>query len=192
MIWVDWVILVLPDLLVLVGPVQLGLLVRQGFTGSQGAVGFTGSAGSGGSSMPIWKAKGNINALSFSNVQNDISWNAWDISGGADISLSGAQITISTTGTYLFSVSLRTDNNNRTELFIRTSLNTGSGFSELTDELVSNYVSRDSDQDTGGVVLSTVLELTSGDIIKFIGEGDCDGTCIGLNPGTRLVIQKVD
>lgn len=138
------------------------------------------------------KAKGNIAGVSFDDTENAIAWNSPAIgSGSPNISISGSQITIDADGTYKFMVTLRTDSANRTELFIRTYINTGSGLTQDTSEIVSDYVSRDTDQDTGAVSLMTALELTDGDVVEFRGFGDTDGTCVGLDAGTILLVERV-
>jgi len=142
----------------------------------------------------LWKAKGNLSSASFDDTENVIPWNSFAIDGGSAVTLSGtpqSDININTTGIYKFSVTLRTDNSNRTELFIRTYIDTGSGYTQDTDEIVSDYVSRDSDQDTGSVTLVTALSLNAGDLVEFRGFGDTDGTSIGLDAGTILLIEKV-
>ncbi len=146
-------------------------------------------SGGGGSSINLWKAKGNLSSASFDDTENALSWNAFAIDGGSDITLSGSEVTVGTGGTYKFTVTLRTDNGNRTELFIRTYINTGSGLTQDTDEIVSDYVSRDADQDTGSVTLVTALALDATDVVEFRGFGDTDGTSIGLDAGTILVIE---
>ena len=146
------------------------------------------------SAYGLWKAKGNLSSVTFANTENVIPWNNFAINGGADVTLSGtpqSDIEINTTGTYKFTVTLRTDSGNRTELFIKTYIDTGSGYVQDADEIVSDYVSRDTDQDTGAVTLVTALELTAGDLVEFRGEGDTDGTCIGLDAGTILLIERV-
>jgi hypothetical protein len=141
----------------------------------------------GGGVYSLCKAKGNTGGVSFANVENVIAWAAPVINTASDVSVSGSTITINNAGTYKFTVSLRTDNSNRTELFIRTYIN---GVQD-TDELVSNYVSRDVDQDTGGVVLATAFTLSATDTVEFRGFGDSDGTSIALDPGTRLLVERV-
>jgi hypothetical protein len=173
----------------------------QGPTGPTGATGPAGADGANGADgvdgtdgvnavSALVKAKGNISGTSFSNTENPIVWNAATIEIGTastDISISSSTITINTTGVYKFTVAFRTDSSNRTELFIRTYINSV----QDTSELVSNYVSRDSDQDTGAIVLVTALSLTATDTVQFRGFGDCDGTCVGLNDGTRLLIERL-
>ncbi len=150
---------------------------------------------SSGGTYAIWKAKGNLSSASFDDTENVLPWNNWAIDGGSDVTLSGtpqSDITINTTGTYKFTVTLRTDSGNRTELFIRTYIDTtGAGYIQDTDEIVSDYVSRDADQDTGSVTLSTALALDANDKIEFRGFGDTDGTCVGLDAGTILIIERV-
>lgn len=158
-----------------------------------GADGVDGVDGADGQIL-LWKADGNISGTSFDDVENVLVWQNFDITSGADVSLSGtpqSDILINSSGVYKFTVALRTDNGNRTELFIRTYLDEGSGYSELPAQTVSDYVSRDTDQDTGTVVLVTAIDLTSGDSVEFRGFGDTDGTSVGLDNGTRLLIEKV-
>lgn len=138
----------------------------------------------------LMKAKGNTSAASIANTSADITWAAASISS-SDVSVSGVDLTINTTGTYKFTVTLRTDNDNRTELLIKTFFDTGSGYAQDTDAIVSNYVSRDIDQDTGGITLIDVFELESGDKVKFQGEGDCDGTCTMRDAGTAVIVERV-
>lgn len=144
----------------------------------------------GGSVYTLAKAKGNTSGASIANTTADIVWATPTIAGTA-IAFGGAEITVSADGTYKFTVTLRTDSNNRTELFIRTFLDTGAGYVEDTDAIVSDYVSRDADQNTGAITLIDAFALTSGDKVKFQGEGDCDGTCIMLDPGTTILVERV-
>jgi hypothetical protein len=148
-------------------------------------------AGGGSSDYALWKAKGNTSGASVSNTEAAIPWNAFAINPNSDVTISGSVITIGTTGTYKFTVTLRTDSSNRTELFVRTYINTGSGLTQDTDEQVSDYVSRDGDQDTGAVTLTTALALTATNTIEFRGFGDCDGSCVMLDPGTTLLVERV-
>ena len=144
----------------------------------------------GGGVYALWKAKGNVAGISFDDVENALPWNAFSPNPNANVTVSGSQITIGVAGTYKFTVTLRTDSSNRTELFIRTYIDTGGGLTQDTDEIVSDYVSRDGDQDTGAVTLTTALTLAVDDIVEFRGFGDTDGTCIGLNAGTILLIER--
>jgi len=151
-----------------------------------------GGNGSGSSVYELVKCKGNLSSASFANTEAALPWNSPVIgSGSSNVSISGSEITILTTGTYKFTVTLRTDSGNRTELFVKTYINTGGGLTQDTDEIVSDYVSRDADQDTGAVTLITALELDEDDVVEFRGEGDTDGTCVGLDAGTILLIERV-
>lgn len=60
-----------------------------------------------------------------------------------------------------------------------------------TDSIVSDYVARDGDQDTGAVSLLDAFVLNVGDKVEFRGFGDTDSFCTGLDPGTVLLIEKV-
>jgi hypothetical protein len=148
-------------------------------------------AGGGGAVYTLCKAKGNTSSASVANNEAAISWASPAINTGADVSVSGSVITINTTGTYKFTVTLRTASNNRTELFVKTYINTGGGLTEDADELVSDYVARDSDQNTGAVTLITALNLAATNTVEFRGEGDCDGTCTMLDAGTILLVERV-
>jgi hypothetical protein len=148
--------------------------------------------GGGGSVYELVKAKGNLSSANFANTEAALTWNTPAIGASStNVSISGTEITIDTAGTYKFTVTLRTDSANRTELFIKTYIDTGSGKTQDTDEIVSDYVARDADQDTGAVTLITALELDEDDVVEFRGEGDCDGTCIGLDAGTILLVERV-
>jgi len=156
-----------------------------GPTGASGATGTPGLA-----AVSMLRAQGNTGGVSFANVENNIVWAAADITS-ADLTLSGADITIDTTGTYKFTVTLRTDNGNRTELFIRTYIDVGSGYVEDANRTVSDYVSRDTDQNTGAVTFIDMIELTATDQVQFRGFGDTDGTSTALNAGTILLIERL-
>ncbi len=160
-----------------------------GATGPQGPQGETGPQGPPGSggTYSILKAKGNLGSPSFDDVENALIWATPVINTGSDVSVSGSTITINNTGTYKFSVTLRTDNGSRTELFIRTYVN---GVQD-TDEIVSDYVSRDADQDTGAVTLITAFSLTATDEIEFRGFGDTDSFSTGLDAGTVIIVERV-
>lgn len=132
----------------------------------------------------IIKAIGTSTA-SVQNTAADLTWGTPSITH-ADVTVSSADVTANADGTFLFDVTARTDSANRTELFVRAYLDTGGGYVALGDDIASCYVSRDTDQDTGGVTLSTALELNSGDKVKFDAYGDCDGTCVLLTAGTIL------
>lgn len=143
-----------------------------------------------GGALDVLKAKGTATA-SVANTTADVTW-VEDIAATAmEVDGDDAfQINILADGVYLFDVTVRTDSGHRTELFIHTEIDTGEGFAEDTDEIVSDYVSRDADQDTGAVTLSTALSLSNGDAVKFVAEGDCDGTCVLLTAGTILRVVK--
>lgn len=159
----------------------------EGPQGPQGIPGEDGADGGGASVYELVKAKGNIQGVTFDDTENVIAWNAPTVGGTANVSISGSIITINEAGTYKFSVTLRTSNANRTELFIRTYVD---GVQDTT-EIVSDYVSRDSDQNTGAVSLITGFTLTAAQTIEFRGFGDTDGACTGLDAGTILLIERV-
>ncbi|RLD03227.1 MAG: hypothetical protein DRI65_13295, partial [Chloroflexota bacterium] len=137
------------------------------------------------------KAKGDVAGDDYDDTETPLTWFAPVIGGSANVTISGSTVTINKSGVYKFSVSLRTDSGNRTELEIRTFINTGGGLTIDPDEIVSDYVSRDGDQDKGGVTLDTALVLAATNVVEFRGFGDTDGPCVGLNEGTRLMIERV-
>lgn len=139
--------------------------------------------------LEVLKAKGTSTA-SIDDTEVDLTWDTPAINT-TDITVSGADITINTDGVYLFDVQLRSTNANRTELFVYTYIDVGAGYVQDTDEIVSDYVSRDTDQNTGAVTLSTALDLDDGDKVKFAGFGDTDGTSTIMTAGTILRILQV-
>jgi hypothetical protein len=73
---------------------------------------------------------------------------------------------------------VQTISNNRSELIIRLQRDTGSGFANLPGAYASDYVARDSDQNTGGVTLEWWFDANSPtDKFRIQVEGDCLGTC---------------
>lgn len=143
----------------------------------------------GGGGVNVLKAKGTATG-SMDDTEIDLAWASPQINT-TDITVSGADITIVSTGVYVFDVQLNSTNANRTELQIRTYIDVGAGYVQDTDELLHNYVSRDGDQNIGGLTLSTALDLDAGDKIKFAGFGDTDGTCVARTDGTILRILQV-
>lgn len=138
------------------------------------------------------KAKGNTSSASIANTEAAIVWATPAIATQAGVTVSGSEITCVNAGTYRFTVSLQTVSNNRTELIIKTYIDTGSGKTQDTDEIASNYAARDTDRDTGGMILVSVLELDAGDVVEFRGEGDCDGTCTMADAGTQVIVERLE
>jgi|5B_taG_2_1085324.scaffolds.fasta_scaffold00216_18 hypothetical protein len=100
-------------------------------------------------------------------------------------------VNIHADGRYLIDCSFRISGNNRVEAFCRTWLDTGSGFVRQSMHTASNYSSRDTDQNTGTVTLSTLLSLSDGDKLKFQAEADADGTANLVLNGTLLRIVRL-
>lgn len=125
---------------------------------------------------------------SIANVTVDLTWATPEISD-SDISLSSNELTFAIAGVYSIDVTARVTGTDRVEAILRTFKDTGSGYSELTDHISSNYNLRDNDQDTGSTVLSTMLTLAAGDKLKFQVTGDTDGIFAPLmTAGTILRI----
>ena len=137
---------------------------------------------------------------STASVANTTIYASWDTSSSDALADStnnivvndsdAAQIDISADGRYQIDCSFRMSGNNRVEAFCRTWLDTGSGFVRQSMHTASNYSSRDSDQNTGSVTLSTILSLSSGDKLKFQAEADADGTANMVTNGTLLRIIR--
>lgn len=153
-----------------------------GYTGSQGVIGYTGSAANNSS---IFKAYG-TSTSSIANVSADLTWSTPVIST-SDISLSSNELTINTAGVYQFTLAVRTDNSNRTELILRTYING----TEQTNDVASDYIARDADQNTGGITHTVTFDLSASDVVKFDALGDCDGACTILTAGTFLTAVKL-
>jgi hypothetical protein len=100
-------------------------------------------------------------------------------------------INIHANGRYQIDCSFRISGDNRVEAFCRTWLDSGSGFVRQSMHTASNYSSRDTDQNTGTVTLSTLLSLSSGDKLKFQAEADADGTANLVLNGTLLRIVRL-
>ena len=124
---------------------------------------------------------------SLANTTIDLTWATPEISD-SDITLSSNELTFAVAGTYTIDLSARVSGNNRVESTLRTFKDTGSGYSELTNHTASNYNLRDSDQNTGSTVLSTMLTLAAGDKLKFQITGDTDGNAVLMTGGTILRI----
>ena len=137
---------------------------------------------------------------STASVANTTIYASWDTSSSDALADStnnivvndsdAAQIDISADGRYQIDCSFRISGNNRVEAFCRTWLDTGSGFVRQSMHTASNYSSRDTDQNTGSVTLSTILSLSSGDKLKFQAEADADGTANMVVNGTLLRIIR--
>jgi hypothetical protein len=137
---------------------------------------------------------------STASVANTTIYASWDTSSSDALADStnnivvndsdATQIDISAAGRYQIDCSFRMSGNNRIEAFCRTWLDTGSGFVRQSMHTASNYSSRDTDQNTGVVTLSTILSLSSGDKLKFQAEADADGTANMVLNGTLLRIIR--
>lgn len=141
-----------------------------------------------GSSGVIIKAQGSSTANTGAGAV-DVTWSAPLITGTA-FTISGADITCNVDGAYVFLFSAVIDYTNRAELTIQVQLDTGSGYVAQAGEIMQDYVTRDANQNEGGVTLATAFELSAGDKIKLTASSDLDGT--GAAPlvpnGTRVVI----
>ena len=144
--------------------------------------------GASGGGVSVVFAKGSATS-SVANTTANVTWNTPTITD-ASVTVSSADITINEDAVYLFDVTVRTTNNNRTELIIHTEIDTGGGYTEDTDLITSDYVSRDTDQNTGAVSLHIALDLTDGDKVRFVAEGDCYGTSTLMTAGTHLRVVK--
>lgn len=141
-----------------------------------------------GSSGVIIKAQGSSTADTSAGAV-DVTWASPSITGTA-FTISGADITCNVDGTYVFLFSAVISYTNRAELTIQVELDTGSGYVAQAGEIMQDYVTRDANQNDGGVTLTTAFELSAGDKIKLTASSAIDGT--GTAPlvpdGTRVVI----
>ena len=139
---------------------------------------------------------------SIANTDVDLEWNdnnaaALTVSathGHFDIDETNAyQINITEGGDYMIDCTARCSGDNRVELFVKLYLDQGEGLGwrNVAAQQASNYSSRDTDQNTGGTTLSTLLTLNDGWKIKFIAHGDADGTAALMTNGTLLRIIKL-
>ena len=126
----------------------------------------------------------------------DLTWGTPVITNVNYYSLNSNQITFNSIGTYLIDMSVRTTNNNRSELIIEMYING----SISANDIMSDYVARDGDQNTGGCSLHTALNVTNTTtIISFTAHSDADGNAslgegsepIVVVPGTNIRINKV-
>ena len=119
----------------------------------------------------------------------DVTWASPSITGTA-FTISGADITCNVDGTYVFLFSAVINYTNRAELTIQVELDTGSGYVAQAGEIMQDYVTRDANQDDGGVTLTTAFELTAGDKVKLTAQSavDSSGNANLVPNGTRVVI----
>jgi hypothetical protein len=141
-----------------------------------------------GSSGVIIKAQGTSTANTAQGAV-DVTWASPSITGTA-FTISGADITCNVDGAYVFLFSAVVRYNNRAELTIQVELDTGSGYVAQAGEIMQDYVTRDANQNEGGVTLSTAFELAAGDKVKLTAASAIDGTgsAVLVPNGTRVVV----
>lgn len=98
-------------------------------------------------------------------------------------------ISLGLAGNYEVICSVRTINNNRTELIIQLQSDLTGVMADMALEVASDYVSRDADQNTGGTTLHTIINVTDGTDIRVQVSGDCDGTSTLFQNGTNLIVR---
>lgn len=149
----------------------------------------------GGGGISVLFAQGTATG-SMDDTEINLTWDDTpDVDDISGVSIGGgddSEITLTDAGVYVFDVTLNSTNANRTELAIRTYIDPDgvSGFTQDTDLLIHNYVSRDSDQNIGGLSLHIALDVGAGAKVQFRGFGDTDGTCVARTDGTWLRITK--
>ena len=134
----------------------------------------------------IAKYNGDIDLDNFANVQGNLNWTN-DFTSSHVTRTTSTTFRADATGTYKFTISVRITGNNRVELILRTFKN---GVVDNA-EIASNYVIRDTDQNTGGFTHVVVYELTVNDTVRWTMQGDADGTCVGEDDGTNVIIERV-
>lgn len=85
------------------------------------------------------------------------------------------------------------DYNSRIELQAQLHINTGGGYTALTNEAAANYATRDANQNNGAVVLNTIYQFNDGDQLKCVASASKDGSGTpSLVPArTRLIIKEL-
>jgi hypothetical protein len=148
------------------------------------------AATGGGATGVTIKAQGTSTADTSAGVV-DVTWDSPSITG-TSFTISGADITCNVDGTYVFMFAAVIDFANRSELTIQVELDTGSGYVAQAGEIMADYVTRDANQNEGGVSMSTAFELTAGDRIKLTAVSVIDGTGTAtlVPTGTRVIIMS--
>ncbi|MDB9980617.1 hypothetical protein OAD61_00755 [bacterium] len=148
------------------------------------------SGGGGGDTGVTIKAQGTSTADTSAGAV-DVTWASPSITG-TSFTISGADLTCNVAGTYIFMFAVVINYANRAELTIQVELDTGSGYVAQAGEIMQDYVTRDADQDDGGVSMSTAFELNAGDKVKLTAVSviDSAGTAALVPNGTRVVIMS--
>lgn len=144
-------------------------------------------------SVPFLKAKGTSSA-DISGSDADITWAPPVIETStiaSAVSITEANINILIDGVYTFDVSLGCDANERTQLAIKTFIDSGTGYIEDLDEKIMSYVARNSNQNMGGIVLNTALSLVAGQRVKFVASAVASNSCTLSAPETRLLMSAI-
>jgi hypothetical protein len=105
--------------------------------------------------------------------------------------VSGGVITFAESGIYKITIQVQTVNSNRTELIIQMQEDLGSGFVNVPRGYASDYVSRDTDQNTGGCTLTIVRQYEATESIRFNLLGDSDGTCTLDSTCTHVILEQL-
>lgn len=141
--------------------------------------------------LNLFKAETNQVLTSLQNTTVTLTWAAATKKDSSFTHTDGtSDVTIVDAGWYWINCKVQTANANRTELIVQMYTDTGGGFSAVANEIISNYASRDTDQDTGGTMFSTLYEFSANDELQFRATGDNDGTCT-IAAGTQINIMKV-
>jgi hypothetical protein len=142
--------------------------------------------GGGGSGPGVMLFRGTSTA-SIANIEANLEWAdpAIDTTSGAFLKTSATTLRCVTAGTWKFTVQVRTLSNNRSELTVQALRNESSE----ANDVVSDYVARDTDQNTGGVTLTYVVTLAANDTVRFSAISNADGTSSLLLQGTSLFVE---
>jgi hypothetical protein len=164
----------------LLQPVALG----EGLSYSEGVLSASGGDAGGGLGIMLFRG---TSTASIANVEANLEWAdpAIDTTSAAFTKTSASTIRCVTAGTWKFTVQVRTTSNNRSELVVQALRNE----SAEANDVVSDYVARDTDQDTGGVTLTYVVTLAANDTVRFTALSDADGTSSLLTQGTSLFVE---
>lgn len=126
---------------------------------------------------------------SFLNVSDVIEWDSVGAITDSHITrINATTFQCQETGRYKITVTHRVISNNRVEL----QLSYVENAVLITEEFASDYIIRDTDQNTGSLTLTMVRDLTSGWDMYFQSYGNCDGTfCTQLDNGTSIIFERV-
>jgi len=177
-------------------PVPIGTEGQVPVARAAAARGFQWETLAGASSGPLDAARFSLNGTtgSFGSTPVTLPFNRTDLSNSIATNSSG-EITINSTGTYLITADITTDEltgNNRTEFASFLELDTGSGFAEV-DGTQRRHYSRNNAQGAQSASINIALSLTSGDVIRIRSYQNSGGdTGQWIDDGSSISIVNLE